>query len=189
MRKVIFSMGVSLDGYIEDRNREIDWSGPDDELHQFHNDHVRAAGAQLYGRRLYELMAEFWPTADEDPAVTPIVAEFARIWRESPKVVFSTTLEKVEWNSRLVRDDVAAEVMRLKEEPGEGDLLAGGPTLAGSLQRLGLIDEYWLFVYPVLLGGGTPYFPTMDKRVPLRLAETRTFDASGVVHLRYEVRR
>ena len=115
MRKVIYSMGVSLDGYVEGPNRELGWSTPDEELHRFWNDRARETGTFLYGRRLYELMADFWPTADTDPSAPDYVVEFARIWRDMPKVVFSRTLEKVDWNSTLVRGNVAEEVANLKE--------------------------------------------------------------------------
>ncbi len=183
MRKVVYSMMVSLDGFVEGPNRELDWIIIDEEVHTFSNDEARQTGTFLYGRRLYELMANYWPTADKDPSIPEYMAEFARIWREKPKVVFSRTLEKVEWNSRLVRDNVAEEVMKLKEQPGE-DMSIGGPTIAASLIPLGLVDEYRLLVQPVILGKGTPFFPPLDHKITLRLAETRTF-RSGVVYLRY----
>lgn len=184
MRKVIYSMNVSLDGFIEGPNRELDWSTPDEELHRFWNDHAREVGTSLYGRRLYELMADYWPTADTDPSAPDYVVEFARIWRDTPRVVFSTTLEKVDWNSRLVRDNIAEEVTKLKAQPGK-DMEVGGPTLASTLIRLGLVDEYRPVVHPVVLGGGTPFFPALDDRISLRLVETRTF-GSGFVYLRYQ---
>jgi dihydrofolate reductase len=155
----------------------------DDELHAFFNDEARAMSAFLYGRRMYELMTDYWPTAETDPSATPAMLEFARIWKDKPKVVFSRTLERVEWNSRLVRDDAADEVARLKAQPGDMDV--GGPTVAAPLIRLGLVDEYRLFVHPVILGAGTRFFPALDDRIGLRLQETRTF-GSGVVYLRYE---
>jgi dihydrofolate reductase len=184
MRKVIYSMGVSLDGFIEGPNRELDWSTPDEELHSFWNDQAREIGTSLYGRRMYELMADFWPTADEDPSAPDYLVEFARIWKDTPKIVFSTTLDKVDWNSRLVTDNIAEEVTKLKAQPGK-DIDVGGATLASTLIRLGLIDEYRPVVHPVLLGGGTPFFPALDNAISLRLVETRRF-GSGVVYLRYQ---
>jgi dihydrofolate reductase len=181
-RKLIFSMTESLDGYIADPNGEIDWSAPDDELHRFHNEQVRELGGHLCGRGLYETML-YWETADQDPALGETQLEFARIWQALPKVVFSNTLDKVEGNWRLVRGDPADEVRRLKEEPGK-DLGVGGARLAASLTRLGLIDDYRLFLSPVVLGGGTPYFPALDTRIELELVETRTF-GSKIVFLRY----
>ena len=182
MRKVIYSMGVSLDGFIAGPRGEIDWGAPDEELHRFHNQQVRELGAHLCGRRLYEEML-YWETADQNPSAAEYELEFARIWQSLPKVVFSKTLQKVEGNARLVREDVAEEVARLKEEPG-GDLGVGGAGLASTLIKQGLVDEYRLFVSPVVLGGGTPYFPALGERIDLELAETRTFGAR-VVYARY----
>jgi dihydrofolate reductase len=183
MRKLIYSMGVSLDGFIAGPDGEIDWSAPDEELHRFHNQQAREVGADLYGRRLYEVM-RYWETADERPSAPEYVLEFARIWKDTPKIVFSRSLEKVEGNARLVRDGAAEEVARLKAEPGK-DLAVGGAGLASTFMKLDLIDEYRLFVSPVILGGGTPYFPALDERINLELVETRTF-GSRVVYLRYE---
>ncbi|MCC7353301.1 MAG: dihydrofolate reductase [Anaerolineae bacterium] len=184
MRKVIYSLIVSLDGFIETPNRSLDWHSIDEEIHSFVNAQVREMGAFLYGRRLYEVMASFWPTADTDPAAPAYEVEFARIWRDKPKIVFSKTLEKVEWNSRLVRDNIGQEVTRLKAQPGK-DMGLGGANIASTFMRLGLIDEYRLYVHPVILGAGTPFFPALDKRINLRLVETHTF-GSGVVYLRYQ---
>jgi dihydrofolate reductase len=182
MRKLIYSMGVSLDGFIAGPDGEIDWSAPDEELHRFHNQQVRETGAQLYGRRLYETMT-YWETADENPSAPDQELEFARIWKDTPKIVFSKTLEKVEGNARLVRDGAAEEVARLKEQPGK-DLAVGGAGLASTFIKLGLVDEYRLFVSPVVLGAGTPYFPALDERIDLELVEARTF-GSRVVYVRY----
>jgi dihydrofolate reductase len=183
LRKLIYSMGVSLDGFIAGAGGEIDWSAPDEELHRFHNQQAREVGAELYGRRLYEVMRS-WETADERPSAPEHVLEFARIWKDTPKIVFSTTLQKVEGNARLVREGAAEEVARLKQEPGL-DLAVGGAGLASTFMQDGLIDEYRLFVSPVVLGAGTPYFPALDERIELELVETRTF-ASRVVYLRYQ---
>lgn len=177
-------MMVSLDGFVEGPNRELDWSAPDQELHEFANDQARERGAFLYGRRLYELMAEYWPSADTNPSAPEHEIEFARIWRDKPKIVFSRTLAKVEWNSRLVRGDIAEEVTQLKEQPGK-DLEVGGPNLASTFMRLGLVDEYRVIVHPVVLGSGTPFFPALDSTIDLSLVETRTFGC-GVVYLRYQ---
>jgi len=182
MRKVIYSMGVSLDGFIAGPASEIDWSAPDEELHRFHNQQTRELGAHLCGRRLYEVMT-YWETADENPSAPEHELEFARIWKSMPKIVFATTLEQVEGNARLVRDGVAEEVAKLKEGRGK-DLAVGGAGLASALTKLGLIDEYRLFVSPVVLGGGTPYFPALEERINLELVETQTF-GSRVVYLRH----
>jgi len=182
MRKLIYSMGVSLDGFIAGRDGEIDWSAPDEELHRFHNRQTREIGAHLCGRRLYEVMT-YWETADEKPSAPDHELEFARIWKDMPKIVFSKTLEKVEGNAKLVKDGVADEVAKLKEQPGK-DLAVGGAGLASTLIGSNLIDEYRLFVSPVMLGGGTPYFPALDERIKLELVETQTF-GSRVVYVRY----
>jgi dihydrofolate reductase len=187
MGKLIYSMSVSLDGFVETPNRSLDWVLIDEELHSFFNDEAREMSAFLYGRRMYELMVDYWPTAESDPTAAPVMVEFARIWKDKPKIVFSRTLERVGWNGRLVRDGAADEVARLKAQPGF-DMDVGGPTTAATFARAGLIDEYRVFVHPVILGSGTPYFTPMENRVGLRLLETRNF-GSGVVYLRYETIR
>jgi dihydrofolate reductase len=182
MRKVIYSMGVSLDGFIAGPDGEIDWSAPDEELHRFHNQQMREIGAHFCGRRLYEAMT-YWDTAEANPSAPEHELEFARIWKDTPKIVFSKTLENVQGNARLVTGGVADEVAKLRQQPGK-DLAVGGAGLASTFMQLGLIDEYRLFASPVLLGGGTPYFPVMDERTDLELVETETF-GGRVVYLRY----
>ncbi|HEY7935392.1 MAG TPA: dihydrofolate reductase family protein [Solirubrobacteraceae bacterium] len=181
MRNLIYSMTASLDGYIAGPDGAIDWSVPDEELFLFHAQQIRETGVHLCGRRLYETMV-YWETAEESPLPAEHV-EFAQIWKALEKVVFSTTLQSVVGNTRLARDGVAEEVTRLKAQPGK-DLAVGGAGLAGTCTQLGLIDEYRLFLNPLLLGSGTPYFPTLEKRVNLELVETKTF-GSRVVFLRY----
>jgi dihydrofolate reductase len=183
MGRLTYSMSVSLDGFVNTPSRSLDWVMVDEELHSFFNDEARETGAFLYGRRLYDLMTDYWPTAETDPAATPAMLEFARIWKETPKIVFSRTLQQVDWNSRLVPDDAVAEVTRLKAQPGF-DMSVGGPTTAAVFITAGLVDEYRLYVNPVILGAGTPFFPELDDRIVLDLVETRTF-GSGVVYLRY----
>jgi dihydrofolate reductase len=181
MRKLIYSMTVSLDGYVAGPDGAIDWTVPDEELFRFHTQHVRETGVQLCGRRLYETMA-YWETVEESPLSAEHV-EFAQIWKALPKVVFSTTLQSVVGNARLATDDVGEEVARLKRQPGK-DIAVGGAGLARACMELALIDEWRLFVSPVLLGSGTPYFPPLDNSVNLELVETKTF-GSRVAYLRY----
>jgi len=181
-RNVIWSIAVSLDGYIAGPDGDFGWAAPDVELHRFHNQQTRELGVHLCGRRLYEVMV-YWETADQDPAAPEHVVEFARLWQALPKIVFSGTLDAVEGNARLAEGDVAQEVARLKEE-GRGDIAVGGAGLAASCMQLDLIDEYRLFVSPVVVGGGTPYFAALERRLDLELVETRTF-GSRVVYLRY----
>jgi dihydrofolate reductase len=183
MRKIILMMSVSLDGFIEGPNREIDWHLVDDELHDHFNEQLSTMGAFLSGRVTYELMAGFWPTADADPSSTRPMVEFARIWRDMPKIVYSRTLERAGWNTTVVRDVVPHEVMELKAQPG-GDMVLGGADLAAAFMRHDLIDEYRIYIHPVVIGGGKPLFPPSDTRIDLQLTETRTF-GNGVVLLRY----
>jgi dihydrofolate reductase len=183
MGKLIYSLNVSLDGYVETPDHGLEWAVIDEEVHTWFNDQLRGVDASLYGRRLYQLMTAYWPTAESDPSATPAMREFARIWNEKPKIVFSETLERVEGNSRLVRGDIGEELRRLRAE-FPGDLDIGGPTLASAFIRRGLVDEYRMLVHPVILGSGTPFFPDLERPIGLRLIKTRTF-ASGVVYLGY----
>ena len=186
MRKVLYGMTVSLDGYVEDANGSIDWTGPSEELHQHFNDRESEIDLHLYGRRLYETMkvwGDMTAWGDLNP-ISPVEKEYAAIWNKKPKVVFSTTLPEVRWNSRLVRGNVEEEVMKLKSEPGNY-ISVGGPGLAASLMQLGLIDEYWLYVQPIVLGGGKRFFPDLKEPIKLQFIETVRFPGE-VVLLRYK---
>jgi dihydrofolate reductase len=186
MGRLLYGMNVSLDGYIETPDHSLDWTTVDDELHGWFNDRFRTLDASLYGRRLYEVMSAYWPTGESDPSSTDVMREFARIWNSTPKIVFSSTLTEVAWNSRLVRGDVGEELARLRTE-FDGDMEVGGATLAASFIRRGLVDLYQLIVHPVLLGAGTPFFPALESLIRLRLVETHRF-ASGVTYLGYAAR-
>ena len=188
MRKLIYGMNLTLDGYIAAPGDDIGWSGPpSDELFEWWLDQERASGLSLYGRKLWETMSSYWPTGDQQPGATPAEIAFARNWRDTPKVVFSSTIDKVGWNTRLVTGDAVDEITRLKAEDG-GPMGIGGATLAGAAMRAGLIDEYALATYPVLVGGGTPFFTALDSWVSLNLVQTRIFPG-GIVLTRYETRR
>jgi dihydrofolate reductase len=187
MRKLIFAMNVSLDGYVAAPGDDIGWSVPSDELFQWWSDRVGTTSLSLYGRRLWETMSSHWPTADQRPGATPAQIEFARRWRDMPKVVFSSTISTVEWNARLVTGDAVAEIARLRAQDGEPMDIVGA-TVAAAAMRAGLIDEYVLATAPVLLGGGKPFFTALDSWVNLTLVETRTFPG-GTVLTRYETRR
>ena len=187
MRKVTYSMGVSLDGYIVGPDGGFEWSAPDEEAFGFVTEEIREVGAHLLGRRLYETML-YWETADQDPSLDAATLEWAALWKRIPKVVFSATLPAVQGNARLASGGVGEEIERLRAEPAEGDIAIGGAALAAQVAALGLIDEYLVRVYPVLVGGGIPFFPRDERRVDLDLVETRTFSA-GVVYLRYRVAR
>jgi dihydrofolate reductase len=187
MRRVTYSMGVSLDGYIVGRDGDLDWTAPDEELFRFVTEEIREVCVYLLGRRLYETML-YWETADQDPSLDDSMLEWAAIWKPLPKVVFSTTLPAVQGNARLASGGLAEEIERLRAEPAEGDIAIGGATLAAEAAASGLIDEYRVRVYPVLVGGGIPFFSQSESRVDLELVETRTF-SSGVVYVRYSVTR
>lgn len=180
---VVVHMGISLDGFIAGPDGEIDWHVVDDELHQHMNDELRGAAAFFEGRVAYELMEGYWPTADVDPGATAVEREFAAIWRAVPKVVFSRTLERVGPNAELVRDVVPDEV-RARVAQLDGPVVVGGAILAAAFGEHDLVDEYRIYVHPVLIGRGRPMFPPADRRTSLRLLETRAF-GNGVVLLRH----
>ncbi|RXZ51492.1 dihydrofolate reductase family protein [Agromyces binzhouensis] len=187
MRRLHYGMNVSADGYIAAPGDDLGWSEPSDALFQWWLDEERAISLFLYGRRLWETMSSYWPTGDRRPGATPAEIEFARNWRDTPKVVFSSTVAEVDWNTRVVTGDAVAEITRLKAEDG-GPMRVGGAAIAAAAMRSGLVDEFAIVTHPVLLGGGTPFFTRLDSRVRLDLVETRTFPG-GVVLTRYETRR
>jgi len=182
MGSLIYSMNVSVDGFVETPEHSLDWATVDDEIHAWWNDRIREADAFLYGRRLWEAMA-VWETLDEDPASTPVMREFARIWKARPKIVFSTSLTSVGPNARLVRGDVGEVLAQLRQE-FSGNLDVGGPTLAAQFIERGLVDGYRAVIHPVVLGGGTPFLPSLGAPIALRRTESRTF-ASGPVYVGY----
>lgn len=183
MRKLIYSMGMSLDGYISGPHGEIDWTAPDEALHRFHNQRVHQLGAHLLGRRLYEVML-IWETTEDSEWTADYEREFAGIWRALPKIVFSRTLDSVQGNARLAAADPAEEVAKLKAQEGK-DLAVGGSRLASAMTKLGLIDEYEVFIYPTVVGDGKPFFTDVADRIDLNLVESRTF-GNRVVYLRYQ---
>ena len=183
MRRIIWSMSVSLDGYMEGPDHDISWSVIDDELHQHFNDWLGPASAFLTGRTTYELMDAYWPTADQEPDASPIIVEFADIWRTTPKVVYSRTLDEVGDNAALKREVDPDAVLALKEQGG-GDMSVGGARLGSEFLRLGLVDEIRVYVHPVVIGRGTPMFQPQDVTMSVDLETTRTF-GSGVVLLQY----
>jgi dihydrofolate reductase len=176
--KLIYSLNVSLDGFAETVDHGLEWATVDDELHTWFNDQARALDASLYGRRMYELMAAYWPGSEDDPAATDAMREFSRIWKPMPKVVFSSSLDHVEHNARLMHGDVGTLLDGLRRE-FDGDLDVGGPNLAGQFVRRGLVDEYRLVIHPVVLGAGTPFWPELDGPLRLRLVETHAFGSGA----------
>jgi dihydrofolate reductase len=187
MGKVVYLMNVSLDGFVETPDHSLDWTKVDDELHTWFNDRQRETDVSVYGRRLWEVMAAYWPTGETNPDSTETMREYARIWNATPHVVFSRELESVEHGARLVRGDVGEVLAKLQRE-FDGVIEVGGPTLAAQFIDRGLVDEYQLVVHPVVLGAGTPFFPPGVSRFDLRLTDTRAF-ASGAMYLAYEAVR
>jgi dihydrofolate reductase len=183
MGRLIYAMNVSLDGFVDTPDHSLDWTLVDEDLHRWWNDQERATSVALYGRRIYEVMSAYWPTAATDPNATPVMLEFAGIWNPMPKVVFSRTLDSVAGNSRLAKGDVEDELRRVRSE-FPGDIQVSGPTLAASFIERGLVDEYRLVVHPVILGAGTPFFPGIERPIGLRPTDTHTFP-SGVIYLGY----
>src|SRR5487761_925168 len=178
-------MGVTLDGYIAGPDGGFGWTAPDEEVFRFVTDEIRQVGVHLLGRKLYETML-YWETADQGQSLDDAELEWAEIWKPLPKVVFSTTLSALQGHARLASGGLAEEIERLRAEPGEGNIAIGGATLAAEAAALGLIDEYRARVYPVLVGGGIPFFSQRERRVDLELVETRTFSSSDG-YLRYRV--
>ena len=178
MRRVIVSNMMSLDGMLDGPQRELDWHGVDEEFFGYAREMLRSVDAILFGRTTYAMMAAYWPAAPRD--------EIADKMNGLPKIVFSKSLAAAEWaNTTLVRGDSAAEVARLKQQPGKDLAILGSGALASSLLQAGLIDEYRALVNPVVLGGGTPLFQNIRERIRLRLNGVRQF-GSGVVMLTYQ---
>ncbi|SFW89793.1 dihydrofolate reductase family protein [Amycolatopsis australiensis] len=183
MREIVYMVHTSLDGCVEGPHGEFDWPLMGPELSEHSREMSERCGEFAYGRKVWEMMAAFWPTA-ESVSDDPHDIAFAPIWRSTPKVVFSRTLEKADWNTRIVDGPLPGVVAGLKAEPGKDVLLMGGAELAAELTAHGLIDEYLVFVHPVVLGGTKRPFADGTARLGLELAESRVFDGR-VVLLRY----
>ena len=182
MAKLIYSMITSLDGYVTDERGEFDWAAPDDDVHAFINDIERSIGTYLYGRRMYETM-RYWESAHEAPGQSPVSLDFAQLWQAADKIVYSASLDAVTTQrTRLERDFDPGAIRELKRT-AERNISVGGPTLAAHAIGAGLVDEYQLFVNPIVVGCGTAAIPS-NMRIPLRLADEHRF-RSGVVYLRY----
>jgi dihydrofolate reductase len=176
MRKIILFNMVSVDGLFEGPDGNIDWHRTDEEFNDFAIDQLNSAGGLLFGRLTYQLMASYWPNAGQDD---PDVAEKMN---SLPKYVFSRTLQSADWeNTRLVKDDAAAEVKRLKQEPGSDLFIFGSADLAAALTAQGLIDEYRLIINPVILGSGRPLFQYGQPPLKLKLVRTHTFKNGNVL--------
>jgi dihydrofolate reductase len=181
MGHVVAHIGISLDGFIEGPQRQIDWHRVDEELHQHMNDVLRPMTAFLEGRVTYELMEQYWPAADQAPSASPAIVDFAGIWRDTPKVVYSRTLSSAGPGATIVRSIDPAEVRALAEG---GDVCVGGAEMITAFREHDLVDVYRVYVHPVLIGRGKRLFPDSDLTADLDLVESRTF-GNGVVLLHY----
>ena len=187
MRKVISFMHVSLDGFTTGPNGELEWAIVDEELNPYVDALFKKVDVALYGRVTYQLMESYWPTVLTDPTAAPRDLAHARWVDAISKIVFSRTLSHVEWkNTRLVKDQIAEEIASLKQEPGLDLMIFGSPRLTHTFMHLGLIDEYRIFLNPIVLGGGIPLFQGISDWTKLKLVEATTFQA-GVVGLHYQV--
>jgi dihydrofolate reductase len=182
MAKLIYSMLMSLDGYIEDETGRFDWAMPDQEVHTFVNDLMRPLGMHLFGRRMYEVMAA-WETMHEQPGLPAYELDFARLWQAADKVVFSTTLQEVSSARTRIEREFDPEAIRRMKAQAERDLSVSGPHLAAQAFQAGLIDECHLFVAPTIVGAGKRALPAGLQR-KLELLATRRF-ANGMVYLHY----
>jgi len=183
MGKVVLFMTASVDGFMEGPGHDLSWHRVDEEIHEHFNHVLRDAGAFLEGRTTFEMMVDYWPAADQDETATPAMKDFAGIWREMPKILWSRTLESADWATEIRREVVPEEVEELKQR--YGDLVLGGTDLAASFFAKGLVDELRLYVHPVVVGAGTPWL-ARDLRLDLRLIDSRVF-GNGVVLLHYAV--
>ncbi|MFV2013423.1 MULTISPECIES: dihydrofolate reductase family protein [unclassified Micromonospora] len=180
MRKIIHWVNSSVDGYVDGPNEEFDWAQLGPELGEYADRLHKRADTFLFGRKVWDMMAGYWPNAEET-AESEHDLKFAPIWLETPKIVFSRTLEKADWNTRVISGNLAEEVSELKRQPGKDMLLTGGSELPAALTALGLVDEYHIAVHPVVLGGGRPLFQEPERRVNLRLVEARPADSRTVI--------
>ncbi|MEX2457216.1 MAG: dihydrofolate reductase family protein [Balneolaceae bacterium] len=184
MRKIIYAQLTSLDGYIEDSDGKIEWTKPDEELHRHFNELEKNLDINFYGRGTSEAM-DFWLTAEELPDLEEHEYEYARLWKETRRIVFSKTLDKIEGNAELRTEVNPDEIRELKNQPG-GDLTVGGASLASTFIQLGLVDEFRVYIHPVAIGGGKPMFP-IHQKLNLKFVESKTFHG-GVMMLKYQLK-
>jgi dihydrofolate reductase len=185
MAKLIYSAITSLDGYIADEDGNFDWAAPDEEVHRFVNDLERPVGTYLYGRRMYEVMAA-WETAHTLADQRPVMQDFAQLWQAADKIVYSKTLETPSSARTRIEPDFDPAAVRQLKTQAERDITVGGPELAAQAIKAGLVDEFHLFLVPIVVGGGNQALPD-HVRLNLELLDERRF-GNGVVHLRYATR-
>jgi dihydrofolate reductase len=185
MAKLIYSAITSLDGYVADENGNFDWAAPDEEVHRFVNDLERPIGTYLYGRRIYETMV-YWETAHTLPDQPPFIQDFAGIWQAADKIVYSKTLDTPSSARTRIERDFDPDAVRRMKTSAERDISVGGPDLAAQAIKAGLVDEYHLFLTPIIVGGGKQSLPD-NVRLELELLDERRF-GNGVVHLHYRTK-
>jgi dihydrofolate reductase len=189
MRNIILFMHISLDGFVAGPNGELDWISYDQELEKYAEGVVSTVGSPLYGRVTYQMMESYWPTVLTNPSATEHDLAHARWLEKVEKIVFSKTLAKVEWNNtRLIKDNIAEEISKLKQQPGKDLVIFGSPSLAQTFMQLDLIDGYRLTINPVILGSGIPLFEEVKHKSNLKLVESKTLN-SGVIAVHYETKR
>jgi len=191
MRKLVLFLHASLDGFVEGPNGEMDigWVSYDADLEKHSKEILSTADTVIWGRGTYQMMHSYWTSVPSDPTASEHERNHAEWIEKTAKIVFSTTLEKVEWNnSRLVKEDVEEEIKNLKQQPGKDMVILGSPRLAHYLMQLDLIDEYKFTVSPVLIGSGLPLVQGLKEKINLKLIENKTFD-SGAIALVYQTVR
>jgi len=184
MAKLIYSALTSLDGYVSDEDGNFDWAVPSEEVHAFANDLERSIGTHLYGRRMYETMV-YWETAHTLPESSPVELDFAEVWQSADKIIYSTTMDEVSCARTRIERDFEPDSIRQLKRSADRDLSVGGAELAAQAIKAGLVDEYHLFLNPVLVGGGTAALPD-NIRLDLELVDEHRF-RNGVVHLHYQL--
>jgi dihydrofolate reductase len=185
MRKVIFSINITLDGFFEGPHRELDWAIADDDLHNYYARLLKNASIILFGRVTYELMASYWPTVSNDPSIPEGVINFANALNPLPKMVFSNTLQHVGWNTTVLKAVVPDEIKKMKTEPGGDIILGGGAVIGQSFFHYGLVDEIQLMVHPVVIGAGRGLFQGIDNGMKLKYLRSQILQ-SGAVALCYQ---
>ena len=187
MRKVILLEHITLDGFVAGPQGEMDWIHIDDEMFDVVGDLTKTADTALYGRATYQMMESYWPTACEQPEATRHDIEHSNWVNKATKIVFSRTLKETSWNNtRIISENINAEIRGLKNKPGENMLMIGSPGIAQTFMQLKLIDEYWLYLNPVVLGNGMRLFNDVHEKMNLKLVESKNFNA-GVMGLHYSV--
>jgi dihydrofolate reductase len=189
MRKIISFMHISLDGFVAGLNGEMDWIKVDEEIFDFVGKRISESDTALYGRVTYQMMENYWPTAGDEPGASKHDIEHSKWYKKAHKIVLSKTMKDARLtNTKIIGDNLLDSINKIKQQPGKDILLFGSPTATHSLIQLNLIDGYWLFVNPIILGRGVPLFVDIKDKIKLKLLTTRQFTC-GVTELNYTVDR